>query len=349
MSDRLRILVCGPGLIGRKHAQLIMQSDHCELAALVGPDGGDNLSFASDCGVPLYDRLDEAVSNARVDAVILSSPNAFHHEQALFCIRNKIPVLVEKPLTDDIKHAAMLVDEAIKRDVPVLVGHHRAHSPLLETACEFLSSPAFGRMVCVQASALFYKPAHYFIDGPWRALKGGGPLLINMIHEVGLLRYFCGEISAVFAAAGSHIRGFEVEDTVAITIEFSSGVLGNFLLSDTVASSKSWEMTSGENSAYPFFPDEYCYHFGGTRGSLDFPSMHVRTYDADTDPSWWRAFETDRLLTKRADPLARQLDHFVDVARGVVTPKVSALDGYKNMLIVQAISDSISKRARISI
>lgn len=349
MSDRLRILVCGPGLIGRKHAQLIIQSDRCELVALVGPDSGDNMSFASQCGVPLYDRLDMAVSKVGVDAVILSSPNACHHEQALFCIRNKIPVLVEKPLTDDIRHAAMLVDESNRQGVPVLVGHHRAHSPLLDTASGFLSSAAFGRMVCVQASALFYKPAHYFIDGAWRARKGGGPLLINMIHEVGLLRHFCGEISAVFAAAGHHVRGFEVEDTVAITLEFASGALGNFLLSDTVASSKSWEMTSGENSSYPFFPDEYCYHFGGTRGSLDFPSMHVRTYVADTDPSWWRAFAKDRLLTERADPLARQLEHFVDVARGVDTPKVSALDGYKNMLVVKAISDSISKRARISI
>ena len=110
--------------------------------------------------------------------------------------------------------------------------------------------------------------------------KGWGPILINLIHEIGLLRHFCGEIENVFALAGRKIRNFEVEDTVTIALEFFDGALGNFLLSDTAASSKSWEMTSGENWTYPHFPEEYCYHFAGTNGSLDFPSMRARYYAA---------------------------------------------------------------------
>src|SRR5262245_4661195 len=60
---------------------------------------------------------------------------------------------------------------------------------------------------------MFCKPDNYFEAGPWRRQPGGGPLLINMVHEVGNLRSLCGEIVAVQAFASSATRNFPVEDT----------------------------------------------------------------------------------------------------------------------------------------
>jgi predicted dehydrogenase len=163
------------------------------------------------------------------------------------------------------------------------------------------------------------------------------------------MRHFCGEISGISAIASNAVRHFEVEDTVAITVEFESGALGTFLLSDTAASSKSWEMTSGENPAYPQFPDDSCYHFAGTNGSLDFPSMKVRYYNSDLEPSWWNPFKTDHLSLSRANPLERQLDHFVQVVCGAQEPRVSSRDGYRNMLVVEAIRQSIASGSRVDL
>src|SRR5258708_39289845 len=41
-----------------------------------------------------------------------------------------------------------------------------------------------GRLVAVTGAALFYKPDAYFEEGPWRREAGGGPILLNMIHDV---------------------------------------------------------------------------------------------------------------------------------------------------------------------
>lgn len=340
MADIVRIVISGPGLIGEQHASLIQARSDCKLSAIVIPDISKHENIKEKFGCAVFVNLEQAFASLDFDAVVVSSPNEFHYEQALFCINNNIPVLIEKPITDNLSTAKKLVEISQRQKSKVLIGHHRTYSPLLETAKEFITSSRFGNLISVHGSALFLKPGSYFEAGLWRTKMGGGPLLINMIHEIGIMRYLCGEIYKVSALATRGNRNFEVEDTVAISLEFANGALGTFILSDTAASNKSWEMTSGENKSYPFYPEDACYFFSGSNGSLDFPVMRTRFYGASA-PSWWSSFEETSLEAKRLDPLRRQMDHFVDVIRGVAEPVVSAFDGYANMLVIDAIQKSI--------
>jgi predicted dehydrogenase len=341
---KTRLLLSGPGLIGKTHARLVQERDDCELVAIVAPENDINSAFAKSVSLPLFSDFGAALQRVRPDGVIISSPNNFHYGQATLCLEHGIPAFVEKPITDNIAEAEKLADMVDKTNVPLLIGHHRTYSPLIDVLLDYLRSSRFGRIVALQGSALFLKPDHYFDDGPWRKVKGGGPILINLIHEIGLMRTFAGEIGAVQAVASRNLRRFEVEDTVAISLEFANGALGTFLLSDTAASSKSWEMTAGENPAYPFFPGEACYHLAGTMGSIDFPNMMVRSYADEQGRSWWKPFQHDRLTVQRADPLALQLDHFMNVIRGSALPRVSAFDGFQNMRVLQAVTNSIETR-----
>ena len=116
-------------------------------------------------------------------------------------------------------------------------------------------------------TALFYKPDDYFdVGGGWRRQPGGGPILLNLIHEVNNLLTLVGDIVRVQAVTSNATRGFPVEDTAAMVFTFANGALGTFLLSDTAASPRSWEQTSQENTSYPSYDDEDCYHIAGTTG-----------------------------------------------------------------------------------
>lgn len=335
------LLLSGPGLIGRKHLELIAGNPSCHLAAFVAPNAEWHHRLSAELGVQRFSSVADALDTVPIDAAIISSPNEFHYEQTVACIEHGIPALVEKPLTDTLENSRALVEASAASKVPILVGHHRTYSPLLAAANAFLQSPEFGEMVTFQGSAQFYKPADYFQAGIWRTHKGGGPILINLIHEIGLMRHFCGEIDTVFAMDSRARRGFEVEDTVALCFRFKGGALGTFLLSDCAASHKSWEMTSGENPAYPSYPDASCYHFAGTNGSLDFPSMRARHYNMSQEGSWWVPFEELALNSQRFDPLERQLQHFLDVVTNGAQPLVGAEEGYRNMLVIEAIAQSI--------
>ena len=320
------------------------------LASIVDP-GPRAAALAAQYGVPLYTTLAEALDD-KPDGVIVATPNALHVEQGLACVEARIPAMVEKPLAHTLEAGKRLVTAAEAAGVPLLVGHMRRHSPIMDEAIRVVRSGKLGKLVAVMGSAVYCKPAaDGYFDPPndWRRRPGGGPILINMIHEVDAMRSMMGEIVAVQAQASSAIRGFEVEDTVAITLSFAGGALGTFMLSDTAASPRSWEQTSQENKAYATYDDEDAYVVMGTHGSLSIPTMRLRTYATDADRSWFKPFESSVVPMARADPLALQIAHFADVIRGRAQPLVSGRDGLMNLRVVEAIAKAAKMGGRVEV
>jgi predicted dehydrogenase len=345
--NRTRIAVAGAGYIGRAHMAVAQQSGTCSLSAIVDPSPAAQ-AIATQTGVPLYRTLDELLERDRPDGVILATPNQLHVEHALTCLAAGVPTLLEKPIASTVDEAESLVAEAERCGVPLLIGHHRAHSPIMARAKQLIDEGRLGKLVAVMGSAVFFKPDEYYADAPWRREPGGGPILLNMIHEVHNLRMLCGDIVAVQAFSSHATRGFQVEDTVAINLRFASGALGSFMLSDTAASARSWEQTSQENKAYPSYPDEDCYVIAGTFGSLAVPTMRLKTYGKAEDRSWWKPFAVGVAEMTRDDPLKLQLEHFVRVIRQEVKPLVSARDGLQNLRITEAIVEAANAGSVVS-
>ena len=335
--SKTRIAVAGAGLIGRSHINVVQASATVELTAVVDPSPQAD-AIANAAGVPLYRTLEDLLQQKPPDGIVQATPNQLHVPQALQCIEAGVACLLEKPIAPTVAEAEALVTAADMRGARLLIGHHRAHSPIMAKACAVVQSGQLGRVVGVMGSATFFKPDHYFDDGPWRREVGGGPILINMIHEVHNLRMLCGEVTAVQAIKSHALRGFAVEDTVAISLQFASGALGSFLLSDVAASARSWEHTSQENKAYPTYEDEDCYVISGTDGTLSVPTMRLKTYPRAEDRSWWKPFEVGVVGMVREDPLKRQMEHFGAVVRGEVAPLVSARDGLQNLRVTEAIT-----------
>ncbi len=267
---------------------------------------------------------------------MLATPNRLHVPQGLACIA-AVPVLIEKPLAHSLEEGERLVAAARRREPGCWSAITALHSPLLRRVVEAVRAGLLGRIVGVMGSAVFLKPTPISRVRMPGAEPGGGPLLINMIHEIGNLRAMVGEIAAVQATASHAVRGFAVEDTVAMTLRFANGALGTFLLSDTAASARSWEQTARENDAYPSYPDEDAYTILGTEGSLAVPTLRVKRYAGAR--SWFEPFTCETLAVEpAADPLAEQIAHFAAVIRGEAAPLVSARDGLQNLRVVDAVA-----------
>lgn len=337
----LNIAVAGAGVIGKRHMQLIAANPQTRLCAVIDPMPAA-AEVAAEQQAPYFASMDAFfASGVKADGMILATPNGLHVEGALACLRAGLPALIEKPLSDTLASAERLVAAQAASSVPLLVGHHRRHSAILAAARAAIAEGRLGRVVSFTGTALFYKPDAYYSAGPWRTRLGGGPILINLIHEIDALRFLLGEIVEVQAMTSNAVRNFEVEDTAAIVLRFASGALGTFTLSDTAAAPRSWEQTSGEDRSYAAYPEQDCYFITGTNGSMSVPTMRLWAYEGDR--SWWKPFAEAALPIDEVDPMASQLAHFCFVIRGQAQPRSTVADAAETLRVTLAVAEAATQ------
>lgn len=330
-----RIAVIGAGLIGKRHLSVLRENAAYEVAAIADPSPAA-ATLAKEAGVPYYADYERMLDREKPDGAVVATPNQQHVVVGLACIKRSVPILVEKPIADSVAEALALVSAADKAGVPVLTGHHRRHNPIMKRAAEAIGGGAIGRVTAVVALWLSRKPGDYF-NLTWRKEPGGGPILINGIHEIDCLRMLCGEIDTVQAQTANGARNFPVEDTAAAVLRFKSGALGTLILSDTVSSPWTWERGSYENAVWPH-ESQNCYFVTGTRGALTVPSLELWSQEASQ--GWADPLTRQRFHYVPADAYVEQMRNFAQVIRGQAKPVVSGWEGTHTLAATLAIAKS---------
>ncbi len=330
----LRIALVGAGIMGRQHLRYLRELPEATLCAIVDPSE-QACQLAREQGVPCFDELQGLLDSGLAQAVIVANPNAAHVPTAVRCIEAGLPALLEKPVGVNLLEVRELVAAVERSSVPVLVGHHRRHNPLIDKARELMCQGALGRLTTVTALWQLQKPDSYY-QVPWRREPGAGMLLTNLIHDLDLLRYLCGEVEQVQALTSRAVRGLANEDSAAIILRFANGALGSLTGSDAVAAPWSWELSAGENPLYPRQADQPCYLLAGTAGSLSIPQLRYWSYAAP-GAGWHEPLHSSAQPHEAAPALLLQLRHFIEVARGNAQPLVSAVDAGRTLALYDAI------------
>lgn len=335
-SEPLRIAVIGAGLIGRRHVACVRDEPGAMLAGVVEPNP-DAAAAVSEPGTAVHADIDSLAASGPVDAAIVATPNAAHRDAAIDCLRRGWAVLVEKPIADSLEAAGDIIAAAEAHDAPLLVGHHRRHHDCVAVARRLIAEGALGRLAAVSAQWAVRKPDAYFSEA-WRLSAAGGPVMINLIHDIDLLRHLCGEIASITAETGSALRGNDIEDSAAVLLRFADGALGTIMLTDAGLSPWSWEGGTGENPGIAT-TGQAPYRLIGTAGSLEVPSLRLwRASGPDAD--WSTPLECETVPQRHGDPLHAQLLHFLAVARKEQAPLIGGTDGLATLAATLAVLDS---------
>lgn len=331
----LRIALIGGGAIARTHLAAAATTPGVEIVALADPNPAAQ-SLAAEFAIPWRPSHHDALAQDRPDAAIIATPNALHAAIALDCIEAGLGILVEKPIADTLEAAHRLCTAAEQAGTPLLVGHHRRHNPIIRRARALIAEGTLGRIVAASALALFLKPDAYF-DIPWRTQPGGGPILINLIHEIDLLRHLCGEITQIQASTANTARNHAVEDSAATILRFANGAIASITLSDATPSPWSWDLVSGESQTF-HHPHAESHFICGTEASLALPTLHLWRYPGTR--GWDQPLSTESRDVPPANPYAEQLRHFAAVMRGTETPLTSGRDGMRTLAATLAVKQA---------
>lgn len=333
----IRVAVLGAGLIGRRHIETVCAMPSvAELVAVVDPIV-DHTHFGLDQSLWFGD-TEQMLDQVKPEAVIIATPNNFHAAQGQMCCARSIHFLVEKPVTATIQEAEMLVRSVDNSGVRTLVGHHRRYLAPIVRAKQIIEDGTIGTLVAVSVVWATRKPDDYF-NTAWRTQPGGGPILINAIHEIDLLRHLCGEVRSVSGYTSNMMRKFVVEDTAACMFQFDSGCLGTLICTDAGFSPWTIEQGTHENPRFAYTAQS-AYRLIGTKGSLELPVLRTWTAANRDEIGWDRPIAPQDLQQPYRDPYQAQLEHFQRLIRLGEPPVVSVRDGAATLAATLAVVQS---------
>ena len=341
--EKVKIAVLGLNH-GYKFATDALKIPGIELVAVAG---NDQLSEqrARELNTPLYQDYKDLINECDLDGVIVTLPNRLHREAAELCASKGLHILVEKPIADTVQDAEAIIEVCAKNNVQLVVGHHRRFSNKVMKLKEVISSGLIGDLVGVNMLWILAKDRPYFND-KWRISEGGGPLLINGIHDIDNLRFVTDlKIDSVYATARNTIRNNVVEDSTSIILEAKDGPMVNYFVSDGIPSPWSYEFNVNENPKFHHY-DENCYTFFGTKGSIAFPSFKIYSY-SEEKYGWEHELEIEKISVLENDPMTAELIHFVNVVRGEEKSLVTGEDALETLKVLNAVKESIKKGNKV--
>ena len=179
------------------------------------------------------------------------------------------------------------------------------------------------------------KPDAYF-EGNWRT-TGGSPVMINLVHDIDLLRFAVGEISATAALRGASLRGTDRIESGAVAIAFENGATGTISFADTAPSPWGFEAGTGENPNIGTTGEDMLW-ITGTKGAISFPSMTLWQSE-----DWGHPARQVPLRKAKNDkpPLEAQLDHFLAVMDGAA-PLIDVAEAARTLAVAEEIEAQLA-------
>ncbi|SFR42459.1 Gfo/Idh/MocA family protein [Litoreibacter janthinus] len=327
----MRLVVAGIGLIGARHLQHALEMPQIDVVGVIDPQ-------LTQSHVPHFSSF-EAV-DVEADGVVIATPSHLHADHAEAAAARGWHMLIEKPVAHSLKAADRIIAAAERAGVKTLVGHHRRHHAAVQKLKSMLDQGAIGKPVLASMIWAMKKPDLYF-DVPWRAGPDGSPVMLNLVHEVDLLRFLFGEVVSVQGTGSNAIRGAARVESGAALLTFEDGVAASIGFADTSASPYGFEAGTGENPNIATTSEDYL-RICGTDGAIGFPSLTVWSGAADWSEKPVRT-KTERPVNV---PLVAQLAHFAELCAGTTEPVVSAVEGRKTLETTLAIEVAVSPKCK---
>jgi predicted dehydrogenase len=233
----VRFGILGAANIARQFCRGVAGSKLVAVEAVASRDGAKAAAFGHECGIPRHHGSYQALlADPAVEAVYIPLPNSMHAEWIMKALAAGKHVLCEKPFTLTGAEAGAAYAAASAAGLHLAEAYPYMSQPqtlrlralLAEGAIGRvqLASAAFGFAIASPEGAALVDPANIRL----RPEVGGGALLDAGTYAMSLLRIAVGEAPARVRATGRLTRA-GVDQTVAATLEFPSGAIGQLTTS----------------------------------------------------------------------------------------------------------------------
>ena len=227
MKKNKRIVIFGFGSIGRKYVRLIKKY-FSDIEIFIISSGKINIYEESNLINGYY--LDHSkIKQINPDGVIIASPATQHLNDAFYCIDLKVPILIEKPISNNLKDVSNFKKKILEKKSKILIGYVLRYSINSNLFKQNISNHNLGNLLFARVNCSSYLPSWRPYQDYRRTVsassKYGGGVLLELSHEIDYANWFFGpflEVQAVLKNSGT--LDIDVEDTADLILTNSKGM-----------------------------------------------------------------------------------------------------------------------------
>ncbi len=180
------------------------------------------LDEAAERGLMVYNTLEEVLNDQEVDMVTIATPNNFHKDLAIACLRAGKHVVCEKPVTLNAAELEEIIEVSKETGKLFSVHQNRRWDKDYVIIKEICSSGVIGKPYFIESRVQGSRGAMH----GWRGYKenGGGMLLDWGVHLIDQLMWMID--SPVVSASGHLLSIFTpgVDDNIKVFLRFENGI-----------------------------------------------------------------------------------------------------------------------------
>lgn len=208
--SKIKAAVIGVGYLGQYHAEKYASSEHADLVAVFDTDHKRAEEIAERLNCLAIGHYHELIG--RVDAVSIATPTPYHHEVALFFLKNGVHVLVEKPITTTVAEADELIKIAEQHNALLQVGHLERFNNAVKAINPYLTSPRFIESIRMAPFQLRGTDVNVVLD--------------LMIHDIDIIQSMVQADISNIRANGAPVFSNNI-DLANARIEFTNGCVAS--------------------------------------------------------------------------------------------------------------------------
>jgi len=231
----MKVLFIGLGGIGQRHLRVLKKIMPDAIISAVRHSGRvneitDTLQLNSDVNIErkydinIYTTIEEAVKDKH-DFAIVANPTSFHVETAYKLVENKIPVLLEKPVSNSDNRVDDLVALSLKNSTPVMIAFMMRFHPCAIQLEKYIKDQVLGSVYNISINVNSYMPSWHKYERYNSFYAGrsdlGGGVVLTEIHEIDLLNSFFGMPDELYAIGGKRSSlELDIEDSVSVLMGY---------------------------------------------------------------------------------------------------------------------------------
>ena len=317
--SRIKAGVLGVGKMGEYHVGILSENRDVDLRGISDVNEERGSMISERYTVPYFKNFNEMLE--QVDVAVVAVPTKLHHQIGKEVLNAGIHVLLEKPCSDNLKHARELFSLADSKNLILHIGHVERFNGAVQELHKLVDDP-----ILVECKRM----------GPFvERMKDDSVVLDTMIHDIDIILNLIDSKVAQINVMGRSVFS-EKDDVVSVQLEFENGCIA-VILASRASQNKERTLSITQKDSYVIldYTDQEIYVHRQSSSDYMLTKDSLRYKQESL---------IERIFVHKDNPLKLEIQHFLDCVKNGTPRKVTVDNELYSLEIALGIMEQFYKQ-----